>query len=138
MQLTRHPARRQDVESGGRYHTGAAALSCWTHSWTIPAERDKSPLRGTFLAAWGDDNRLWKLEVEDGWSQEDLLNVRTGRSSRGRRLPSDPLIVGPRRLQYLTHHADQRLRSEGFLEQREPRLPDAMLEQFIGGVAGDE
>jgi hypothetical protein len=30
---------------------------------------------GTFYAAWADENRLWKAEVEEGLSLEDLLEV---------------------------------------------------------------
>ena len=30
---------------------------------------------GTFYAAWADENRLWKAEVEEGFSLDDLLEV---------------------------------------------------------------
>jgi hypothetical protein len=37
--------------------------------------RDESTLMGTFYAAWVDENRLWKAEVEEGFSLDDLLEV---------------------------------------------------------------
>jgi hypothetical protein len=68
-------ARREDVEQGGRFDTGSAAINIWTHTWTSPALRDESSLMGTFYAAWADENRLWKAEVEEGFSLDDLLEV---------------------------------------------------------------
>jgi hypothetical protein len=47
--------------SGTRRHGLGAAVNTWTHPWTNPAMRD--------------ENRLWKAEVEEGLSLEDLLKV---------------------------------------------------------------
>jgi hypothetical protein len=55
--------------------TGSAALNIWTYAWTNPALRNESSLMGTFYAAWADENRLWKAEVEEGFSLDDLLEV---------------------------------------------------------------
>jgi len=58
-----------------RVDTGSAAVNTWTHPWTNPAVRDENSLMGTFYAVWADENRLWKAEVEEGLSLEDLLEV---------------------------------------------------------------
>jgi hypothetical protein len=68
-------ARTEDVEAGGRFDTGSAAISIWTHAWTHPAMRDESSLMGMCYAAWADENRLWNAEVEEGFSLDDLLEV---------------------------------------------------------------
>jgi hypothetical protein len=47
-------AREEDVEHGGRFDTGSAALNIWTHPWNNPAMRDESSLMGTFYAAWAE------------------------------------------------------------------------------------
>lgn len=58
-----------------RVDTDSAAINVWTHPWTHPAIRDESSLMGMFYAAWADENRLWKAEVEEGLSLEDLPEV---------------------------------------------------------------
>jgi len=68
-------ARQEDVEQGGRFDTGSAALNIWTYAWNHPAMRDESSLMGTFYAAWAQENRLWKAEGEEGFSLDDILQV---------------------------------------------------------------
>lgn len=68
-------ARSEEVEEGRHFDTGSAALNIWTHAWSNAAMRDESSLIGTFYAAWVEENRVWKAEVEDGFSLDDLLEV---------------------------------------------------------------
>lgn len=65
-------ARREDVEGGGRYDARSAAINVWTHPWTS-AMKPESTVMGTFYAAWGAENRICTIELDEGFSLEDLL-----------------------------------------------------------------
>jgi hypothetical protein len=66
-------ARREDVEEGGRYDARGGALNFWTHRWNEPNMREESSLIGSLYVYWGNQNRIWRFEIEEGFSFEDLL-----------------------------------------------------------------
>jgi hypothetical protein len=66
--------RREDVELGGRYDGGTAAIHVWSHSWITPAlRRDSSPI-GTFYFVWANEYRIFQIECDEGFSCDDLLH----------------------------------------------------------------
>jgi hypothetical protein len=66
--------RREDVEWGGRYDGGTAAINVWSHSWVTPALRRDSSLMGTFFFVWADEYRISQIECAEGFSLDDLLH----------------------------------------------------------------
>jgi len=66
-------ARQEDVEEGGRYDARSAAINMYTHPWTTEMMPSESTIMGTFYASWGEDNHSWKIEIDEGFSMEDLL-----------------------------------------------------------------
>jgi hypothetical protein len=67
-------ARREDVESGGRYDHGGGAITVWTHHWQTPATRYDSTIIGTLYIYWADENRIYEIECDQGFSLDDLLH----------------------------------------------------------------
>jgi hypothetical protein len=67
-------ANQEDVEQGGRYDARSAAINVWSHSWINAATRYDSETVGTFYVHWGDENRIWLIETDDGFGLEDLLH----------------------------------------------------------------
>lgn len=70
-------AQEHDVESEekpGRYDCGCAAIKVWTNNWLTNESADRSHLMGIFFIFWSDDNRIWKVESEDSFTIEDMLN----------------------------------------------------------------
>jgi hypothetical protein len=63
----------EDVERGGRYDGRSGAIHVYTHPWDQETMRRESTLMGTFSAAWGQGNVIWQIEVDEGFSFEDLL-----------------------------------------------------------------
>jgi hypothetical protein len=63
----------EDVERGGRYDGRSGAIHVYTHPWDKATMRLESTLMGTFSAAWGQGNLIWQIEVDEGFSFEDLL-----------------------------------------------------------------
>ena len=67
-------ARREDVDTGGRYDARSAAINIWTHGWHHPATREESETMGALYFQW-DDHRcvLWEIECDEGFERTDLL-----------------------------------------------------------------
>jgi Family of unknown function (DUF6166) len=63
----------EDVERGGRYDGRSGVIHVYTHPWDQETMRRESTLMGTFSAAWGQGNVIWQIEVDEGFSFEDLL-----------------------------------------------------------------
>jgi hypothetical protein len=63
----------EDVERGGPYDGRSGAIHIYTHPWDRGTMTLESTLMGTFYAAWGQGNLIWQIEVEEGFSFEDLL-----------------------------------------------------------------
>jgi hypothetical protein len=66
-------ARAQDVEKGGRYDARSAAINIYTHPWNTETMQEESTLMGSIYVFWAEENRLWRVEMEEGFSLEDLL-----------------------------------------------------------------
>ena len=66
-------AYAEDVEKGGRYDGRSGAINVYTHPWNDETMRTESTLMGTFYVVWGQGNCIWKIEVDEGFSFEDLL-----------------------------------------------------------------
>jgi hypothetical protein len=67
-------AEREDVEHGGRYDKRSACLIIWSHSWINEATRHDSEPIGSFYIEWGDTSRVYLIECEEGFEQDDLLH----------------------------------------------------------------
>jgi hypothetical protein len=63
----------EDVERGGRYDGRSGAIHVYTHPWHTEMMRSESTLMGSFSAVWGQGNQIWQIELEDGFSLDDLL-----------------------------------------------------------------
>jgi Family of unknown function (DUF6166) len=63
----------EDVGRGGQYDGRSGAIHVYTHPWEHETMRLESTLMGTFSAAWGQGNLIWQIEVEEGFSLDDLL-----------------------------------------------------------------
>ena len=66
-------ARAEDVEKGGRYDARSGAVNIYTHPWNSPTMQEESTLMGSIYAFWAEENRLWRVDIEEGFSLEDLL-----------------------------------------------------------------
>lgn len=66
-------AYAENVEKGGRYDGRSGAIKVYTHPWNDETMRTESTLMGTFSVVWGQGNCIWKIEVDEGFSLEDLL-----------------------------------------------------------------
>jgi hypothetical protein len=66
-------ARTEDVEKGGRYDARSGAINIYTHPWNTVTMQEESTLMGSIYAFWAEENRLWQVEIEEGFSLEDLL-----------------------------------------------------------------
>jgi Family of unknown function (DUF6166) len=67
-------AHAEDVERGGRYDAQSGAINIYTHPWTTETMRSESTLMGSLYLAWGQGNRIWRIEIDEGFSREDLLD----------------------------------------------------------------
>jgi hypothetical protein len=45
----------------------------WSHHWLDPATREGSEIVGSFYVHWGPTALLYEIEVDQGFSLEDLL-----------------------------------------------------------------
>lgn len=63
----------EDVVRGGRYDARSGALTIYTHPWDTEEMRAESRRMGSLLAVWGQANRIWHIDLEAGFSLEDLL-----------------------------------------------------------------
>ena len=89
MKTTRHPvdlrytlpqllelftvAYREDVDKGGRYDARSGAINVWTHNWINGATRYDSETMGTLYVHWGEENRIWCIETDEGFALDDLF-----------------------------------------------------------------
>ena len=58
---------------GGQYSGRSGAIYVYTHPWDHEAMTLESTLMGTFSVAWGQGNLIWRIDVEEGFSVETLL-----------------------------------------------------------------
>jgi hypothetical protein len=63
----------EDVERRGRYDGRSGAINVYTDPWDHETMTLESTLMGTFCAVWGQGNQIWQIEVEEGFSLDDLL-----------------------------------------------------------------
>jgi hypothetical protein len=66
-------ARAEDLEKSGRYDARSGAINIYTHSWNTPTMQEESTLMGSIYAFWVEENRIWQIEIEEGFSFEDML-----------------------------------------------------------------
>jgi hypothetical protein len=66
-------ARAQDVKKRGRYDARSGAINIYTHPWNTAAMQEESTLMGSIYAFWAEENRVWQIEIEGGFSFGDLL-----------------------------------------------------------------
>jgi hypothetical protein len=66
-------ANEEDVERGGHDDARSAAINVWSHHWQHPATRDESDIIGTFYVRWAPAPMLYRIETDEGFSLEDLL-----------------------------------------------------------------
>jgi hypothetical protein len=66
-------AYAQDVEKGGRYDGRSGAINVYTHPWNTPTMQEESTLMGSLYVFWAEQNRIWRFEIEEGFSLEDML-----------------------------------------------------------------
>ena len=63
-------ARAEDVEKGGRYDARSGAINIYTHPWNTVTMQEESTLMGSIYVFWAEQNRIWQLEIEEGFSHE--------------------------------------------------------------------
>jgi hypothetical protein len=66
-------ARAQDVEKGGRYDARSGAINIYTHPCNIAAMQEEGTPMSSLYALWAEEHRSWRVEMEEGFSFEDLL-----------------------------------------------------------------
>jgi len=66
-------ARAEDVKKGGRYDGRSGAINIYTHPWNTLTMQEESTLMGSIYVFWVEQNRIWRFEMEEGFSWEDLL-----------------------------------------------------------------
>ena len=54
------------MEKGGRYDGRSGAINIYTHPWNDETMRAESTLMGSIYIFWGDQNRIWQIEVDEG------------------------------------------------------------------------
>jgi hypothetical protein len=67
-------ANAEDVEVGGRYDARVAAINIWTHAWINEAAPSASETIGTVYFHWADQNHLYLIECDEGFSCDGLLH----------------------------------------------------------------
>jgi hypothetical protein len=65
-------ARAEDVKKGGRYDARSGAINIYTHPWNTRTMREESTRMGAIYVFWAEENRLWQVEMEEGFSFENL------------------------------------------------------------------
>jgi hypothetical protein len=63
----------EDIERGGPYDGRSGAIQVYTQPWDHETMTLESTLIGTFSVAWGQGNLIWRIDVEEGFSLEALL-----------------------------------------------------------------
>ncbi len=66
-------AEREDVEKGGKYDKRGGAINIWSHSWINDATRHDSETIGTFYVHWLEDNCIYQIVCDEGFSLDDVL-----------------------------------------------------------------
>jgi hypothetical protein len=61
------------MEKGERYGGWSGAINIYTHPWTTETMRTESTLVGSIYVFWADQNRIWKIGIDEVFSFEDLL-----------------------------------------------------------------
>ena len=67
-------ANELDVTQGGRYDARGAAIIVWSHHWGNLATQIDSDILGIFYTHWADENRIWQIEIQEGFGCDDLLH----------------------------------------------------------------
>jgi hypothetical protein len=49
------------------------SLQGHNHPWNTETMQEESTLIGSIYVFWAEQNRLWRIEIEEGFSLEDLL-----------------------------------------------------------------
>jgi hypothetical protein len=62
------------LNRGGRYDTPGSAISVWSHPWLNEATRLESTPLGGYYVRWGDENRIYQIECQEGFDLDDLLH----------------------------------------------------------------
>jgi hypothetical protein len=68
-------ARQEDVEKGGHYDARYSTIHLWSHHWLHAATKEESDILGTFHFRWGETSLVWLIEVDQGFSLDDLLQA---------------------------------------------------------------
>jgi hypothetical protein len=66
-------AVREDVEKGGRYDARSDVINVWSHPWVPQSRRAASTIMGTFHCMWEQDNTIYQIEADTGFSLNVLL-----------------------------------------------------------------
>ena len=66
-------AHGEHVARDGRYEAQSGVLTIYTQPWNMAEMQAESPRMGSFAAVWGQGNRIWQIELDTGFSLEDLL-----------------------------------------------------------------
>lgn len=66
-------AHGEHVTRDGRYEARSQVLTIYTQPWTDDVTPADSPRMGSLSAAWGQGNRIWQIELDEGFSLADLL-----------------------------------------------------------------
>ena len=65
--------RAQNVGKGSRYDARSGAINIDAHPWNTATVQEESTLMGSIDAFWAEEHRIWRVEMEEGFSFEDLL-----------------------------------------------------------------
>jgi len=66
-------AHSEHVARGGRYAVHSGTLTIYTQPWDTDMMGAESARMGSFAAVWGQGNQIWQIELDVGFSLEDLL-----------------------------------------------------------------
>lgn len=66
-------AHSEHVARGGRYAVHSGTLTIYTQPGDTDMMGAESARMGSFAAVWGQGNQIWQIELDVGFSLEDLL-----------------------------------------------------------------
>jgi len=67
-------ASQEDVDAGGHYDPRSGAIIIWSHHWLNEATKHDSETLGTFYVHWAEDNCIYQVECDRGFTLADLLH----------------------------------------------------------------
>ena len=65
-------AHAEDIEEGGWYDAHPTAINIYIHPWAVEMMQVERTIMGTFYLSWTGANRIWQIDVGEGFSFEDL------------------------------------------------------------------